>query len=81
MKTQASLNNESNTIHYDTAILFDNNLPNTESILDLLERYKKLKNGKDRLQNDYQELQNEYQEQIQKNIDAKNKSKRSVKAV
>ena len=73
MKTQASLNNESNTIHYDTAILFDNNLPNTESILDLLERYKKLKNGKDRLQNDYQELQNEYQEQIQKNIDAKNK--------
>ena len=75
MKAQASLSNQYNFFNYDTALLFNNNLPNTDSILELLERNKKLKEGKDRLQDKYQELQNEYQEQLQKNIDAKNKIK------
>ena len=75
MKAKTSLSNQYNFFNYDTALLLDNNLPNTDSILELLERNKELKEGKDRLQEEYQELQNEYQEQLQKNIDFKNKIK------
>ena len=69
------LNSQYNAFNYDTAMLFNKNLPNTDSILDLLETNKDLKKERDQLQDDYYELQNECQDQLQKNIYAKNKIK------